>query len=126
MSMHYFALDGNYGDAEGLLVADSDLFTAEQWQEIEESTDTTRLEYARSIVAEDTWTRDTVIVCDACKEPMLPNLSTWDEEGCVWICLTVGCSDYTAEELDIEDLTAVGVPEWVASRIVGLVESLVN
>jgi hypothetical protein len=124
MNMYYFAEDGNYGDANNLLVVDGDIFTPEQWQEIEDSTDTTRLEYARSV--SDSWTADTVVLCDGCGQPMLPNVSTLDDEGCAWICLTLGCSDYTAEELEFEDLTAVGVPYWVANQITKLIESLVN
>jgi hypothetical protein len=74
----------------------------------------------------DSWTRDTVVLCDPCGQPMLPNVSTLDGEGCAWICLTVGCADYTAEELEFEDLTAVGVPYWVANQIASLVEKLVG
>ncbi len=27
------------------------------------------------------------MTCDACGEPMLPNVSTLDADGCLWICI---------------------------------------
>jgi hypothetical protein len=54
---HYFADDGNYGDANGLVVIDTALFTDEDWSLIEEATDWDRPKVARDIalqkVAED-------------------------------------------------------------------------
>lgn len=54
---HYFADDGNYGDANGLVVIDTALFTDEDWTLIEEATDWDRPKLARDIalqkVAED-------------------------------------------------------------------------
>ena len=70
------------------------------------------------------WTRETVIECDNCHAPMLPNVSTWDSEGCAWICVTPSCGDYTGDELETEDLTAVGVPEWVAGWLMAHIENL--
>jgi hypothetical protein len=65
----------------------------------------------------------TVAEC-GCGEPMFPNISTGDEEGYGWICTVIDCGDYTAPELEPEDLIAVGVPEWVANNLVSLIESL--
>lgn len=70
------------------------------------------------------WTRETVIVCDGCNRPMLPNVSTLDNEGCAWICLTPNCSDFTGDEIEVEDLTAVGVPEWVAELLAALFDKI--
>lgn len=47
--MHYFATDGNYGDAEDILIIDTDLFTQEDWEEIESQPDYDRLETAQEI-----------------------------------------------------------------------------
>jgi len=46
---HYFATDGNYGDAEDLVVIDSDLFTNEDWINISEELDYYRIDLAKSI-----------------------------------------------------------------------------
>ena len=32
------------------------------------------------------------VICDSCGEPMVPNVSTLDDDGCGWICLSPGCS----------------------------------
>lgn len=72
----------------------------------------------------ESWTRDTVVICDSCNAPMLPNVSTLDSDGCAWLCATPNCADYSGDELEIEDLTAVGVPEWVAVWVANLAESL--
>lgn len=71
------------------------------------------------------WTRDTVVTC-ICDQPMFPNISTGDEEGFGWSCTTIGCGDYTANEIQAEDLVAVGVPEWVANRLVTFIESVTD
>lgn len=49
---------------------------------------------------------------------MFPNISTGDADGYAWSCITVGCGDYNAYEIEVEDLTAVGIPEWFAIQIV--------
>jgi len=70
-----------------------------------------------------TWTEETVLVCDCCEKPMIPNISTWDEEdggGCGWSCTTYDCSDFTGDEIETEDLEALGVPYWIAERMAGL------
>lgn len=46
---HYFATDGNYGDAEDLVVIDSDLFTEDDWTAIGEELDYYRIELAKTI-----------------------------------------------------------------------------
>ena len=66
------------------------------------------------------WTKKTVLVCTGCNKPMLPNLSTWDEEGCGWNCTTFGCGDFTGGEIEAEDLIALGVKPWIALRIEAL------
>lgn len=65
-----------------------------------------------------------LVQCSDCKHPMLPNLSTQTEEGTGWSCLTRGCPQYTADEIEAEDLVACGVPEWVANRLVILIGEL--
>lgn len=47
--IHYFATDGNYGDGEDILLIDTDLFTDEDWDEIESQPDNDRLETAQEI-----------------------------------------------------------------------------
>lgn len=77
---------------------------------------------------------DDLPVCDGCSKVMIPNLSTWDSapldddgtvEGCGWICTTYGCREWSGFELEFEDLTVLGVPEWLADRIVSLADTLV-
>ena len=46
--MHYFATDGNYGDAEELLVINTEDFTPEDWKKIAEE-EWNRAETAREI-----------------------------------------------------------------------------
>jgi len=65
-----------------------------------------------------------VLICDECGKPTFPNLSLGDEDGYAWSCTTLGCPDYFANEIEAEDLIAVGVPEWVAERIADLIEKL--
>jgi hypothetical protein len=73
-----------------------------------------------------TWTKETVLVCDHCNEPMLPNVSTWDEEGCAWICTTYDCPDWAGDEIESEDLIAIGCPEWVAERLTALSDAVLE
>jgi hypothetical protein len=46
MSKSYFAMDGNYGLANGLLVVDTKSWSPHMWEEVELSSDHTRLELA--------------------------------------------------------------------------------
>lgn len=46
---HYFATDGNYGDAENILVVDTDNFTNEDWIAISEELDYYRTDLVREI-----------------------------------------------------------------------------
>lgn len=46
---HYFAQDGNYGDAEEILIVDTDLWNEEDWQEIEDAYDGERASVAQRI-----------------------------------------------------------------------------
>lgn len=72
------------------------------------------------------WDETTVMVCDSCKKPMFPNLSTWDDDGCVWICTTPDCSEWSGGELEPEDLVAVGCPPWIALRVAELADKLLE
>jgi len=126
---HYFASDGNYGDAAGLLVVDSGAYTPEEWEELEAATDSTRLGLARELAARKgyAWTSESVIVCDGCNSPMLPNLSTWeDSDGCGWICTDGDCSNFTGGEIEAEDLEALGVPAWIAARVAALADAYLD
>jgi len=38
------------------------------------------------------------VTCDSCGEPMVPNVSTLDDDGCGWICLDPGCPELAAGE----------------------------
>ena len=49
------------------------------------------------------------VTCDSCGEPMVPNVSTLDDDGCGWICLNPGCPELAAGELEAEDLVEAGV-----------------
>ena len=61
------------------------------------------------------------VTCDSCGEPMVPNVSTLDDDGCGWICLSPGCPELAAGELEAEDLVEAGVPEALAGRLARLV-----
>ena len=61
------------------------------------------------------------VTCDSCGEPMVPNVSTLDDDGCGWICLNPGCPELAAGELEAEDLVEAGVPEALAGRLARLV-----
>ena len=62
------------------------------------------------------------VTCDSCGEPMVPNVSTLDDDGCGWICLNPGCAELAAGELEAEDLVEAGVPEALAGRLARLVD----
>lgn len=66
------------------------------------------------------WDRKSVVTCELCNQPMLPNVSTLDEDGCLWICPTPKC-EYQISELEAEDLIAVGCPPWVAEMLTDLI-----
>ncbi len=53
---------------------------------------------------------------------MVPNVSTLDADGCGWICLSPGCPELAAGELEAEDLVEAGVPEALAGRLARLVD----
>ena len=65
------------------------------------------------------------VTCDSCGEPMVPNVSTLDDDGCGWICLNPGCPELAAGELEAEDLVEAGVPEALAGRLARLVDHCV-
>lgn len=45
--MIYFAKDGSYGDADGLLIVDPSNYTAQQWEDIVNATDIDRIHLVR-------------------------------------------------------------------------------
>jgi hypothetical protein len=49
MIKHYFAIDGNYGDADGIVLVDTSLFTDEDWTNISEELDYARTDLAKNI-----------------------------------------------------------------------------
>ncbi len=62
------------------------------------------------------------LICDACGEPLLPNLSQADVNGCLWICIDPECPELRAGELETEDLVAGGVPQALAARLGRLID----
>ena len=66
------------------------------------------------------------VTCDSCGEPMVPNVSTLDDDGCGWICLNPGCPELAAGELEAEDLVEAGVPEALAGRLARLIDHYVG
>jgi len=52
MTKFYFAEDGNYGDAENLLVVDGTMFTEAEWEEIETAHDGDRIEIVLEMLGE--------------------------------------------------------------------------
>jgi len=53
-------------------------------------------------------------------------VSTLDADGCLWICLSPGCPELTAGELEAEDLVEAGVPQALAGRLARLVDHYVE
>ena len=49
MSKHYFAADGPYGDAAGMIVIDTASWDTDDWDVIENVTDSDRLRVAREL-----------------------------------------------------------------------------
>ena len=62
------------------------------------------------------------LTCDSCGEPLLPNLSQADADGCLWICINPDCPELCAGELETEDLVEGGVPQALAARLVRLID----
>ena len=62
------------------------------------------------------------LTCASCGEPLLPNLSQADADGCLWICINPDCPELCAGELETGDLAEGGVPEALAARLVRLVD----
>ena len=62
------------------------------------------------------------VTCDSCGAPMVPNVSTLDDDGCGWICLSPGCPELAAGELEAEDLVEAGAPQALAGRLARLVD----
>jgi hypothetical protein len=66
-----------------------------------------------------------VLIC-ICGKPMIPNISTGDEDGYGWSCTNHFCKDWTGGEIEAEDLIACGCPEWLAERIEALSDAMLN
>jgi hypothetical protein len=49
------------------------------------------------------------LTCDSCSEPLLPNLSQADADGCLWIHINPDCPELCAGELETGDLAGGGV-----------------
>jgi hypothetical protein len=51
------------------------------------------------------------VPCDDCGQPMVPNLSTEDEDGLAWYCINPGCPAAVDQlmEAEAEDLVAIGI-----------------
>lgn len=49
MSEHFFSTDGSYGDATDILVVDTSNWTDEDWRDIDDASDMTRLDIAIEI-----------------------------------------------------------------------------
>jgi hypothetical protein len=49
MATHYFASDGSFGDANGMTIVDTSLFTDEDWETIDECYDWERPAMAERI-----------------------------------------------------------------------------
>src|SRR5665647_2775999 len=73
------------------------------------------------------------LTCGSCGEPMLPNLSQADADGCLWICIDPDCPELCAGELETGDLAEGGVStSWgtgsdvedkaLAARLVRLID----
>ena len=62
------------------------------------------------------------LTCDSCGEPLLPNLSQADADGCLWICIDPDCPELCAGELETEDLVEGGVPKALAAHLVRLID----
>jgi hypothetical protein len=60
-----------------------------------------------------------VMYCN-CGNPMIPNISTGDEDGYGWSCTNFKCGDWSGGEIEAEDLIACGCPEWLAERLAKL------
>jgi hypothetical protein len=72
---------------------------------------------------DDKFTLATVIVC-TCGEPMIPNISTGDDDGYGWSCTNLSCGDFAGGEIEADDLIACGCPEWLARRIEALSDAV--
>lgn len=66
-----------------------------------------------------------VLTC-ICGKPMIPNISTGDEDGYGWICTNRQCGDWTGGEIEAEDLIVCGCPRWLAERIEALADAVLE
>ena len=66
------------------------------------------------------------VTCGTCGQPMVPNVSTLDDDGCGWICLNPSCPELAASELEAEDLVEAGASDGLAVRLARLIQHLVD
>lgn len=67
------------------------------------------------------------VECDSCGAPTIPNLSQWDEDGCIWSCINPECPQAQNDEMaevESEDLEAVGLPMPWSGFVVSCLELL--
>ena len=48
--MYFFSADGTFGTADGLVVCDTDQWTTEDWEQVEEASDSDRPQLALEIM----------------------------------------------------------------------------
>jgi hypothetical protein len=56
----YFALDGNYGDADGIVIVDTSTWSEEDWQAIDEAGDSDRASVALALAKSDDLERESI------------------------------------------------------------------
>ena len=67
-----------------------------------------------------------LVECDLCHHPMVPNVSTEDEDGYGWACVNPSCPDGGEQmsEVEVEDLVLAGCPKFIAESWVKLRDQL--
>ena len=68
MSVSYFAMDGNYGDADGIVLVETSTFSESEWTEIENASDNERATLAMEIADRYKSTPDDTEDLDLTKE----------------------------------------------------------
>lgn len=60
--MHYFAVDGSFGSADGIIVVDTSDFTGADWDEVEDASDAERVDVVKRIVAAKSGNPDQLVL----------------------------------------------------------------
>jgi hypothetical protein len=78
---HYFAIDGNYGDADGIVIVDTSGWTEDDWTAIEEVGDAERANLAYALAKSDDLAsaRGALEIHDTEAEPILGRDLTKEE-----------------------------------------------